>query len=217
MDTGGLINATGKRDEMLYRNINTSKPEWVMSVVIQKLSPLQRSDLARHLRTLSDADRRLRFGTYMKDAALARYAAGIDFGRDKVFGIYGRDMELVGMAHLALDRDQRYAELGLSVEPAQRSKGYGLARLNRAKLSAVNLGYRTMFMHCLAENAIMIHLARKAGLKLVVEQGEVDAHLELESTSYGAMAQEAVEDQVALADLLFKQRYQWLFKPPHAA
>src|SRR5688572_3353647 len=188
-----------------------------MSVVIQKLSPWQRPDLARHLRTLSDADRRLRFGAYMQDAALARYAAGIDFGRDKVFGIYARDMALVGMAHLALDRDQHHAELGLSVEPAQRGKGYGLALLNRAKLSAVNLGYTTMFMHCLAENDIMIHLARKAGLKLVIEQGEVDAHLELEATSYGAMAQEAVEDNVALADLLFKQRFQWLFKRPHAA
>ena len=188
-----------------------------MSVAIQKLYPLQRPAIVRHLRTLSESDRRLRFGTFMNDAALERYVAGIEFGRDKVFGIYGRDMDLVGMAHLALDRDQHYAELGLSVEPSQRGKGYGLALLSRAKLSAVNLGYTTLFMHCLAENQVMIHLARKAGLKLVTEQGEVDAHLELEATSYGAVAQEAVEDQIALADLLFKQRFQWLFRRPHAA
>ena len=188
-----------------------------MGTVVQKLSPLQRPDLRRHLRTLSPEDRRLRFGTYMNEAALEQYVNSIDFARDKVFGVYGRDMALVGMAHLALDSEQRFAELGLSVEPAQRGKGYGLALLNRAKLHAVNLGCTTLFMQCLSENQIMIHLAKKAGLKLVTEQGEVDAHLKLEATSYGAVAQEAVEDHVALADLLFKQQFQWLFKRPHAA
>lgn len=188
-----------------------------MNTVIQKLSPLERPDLLRHLRTLPPEDRRLRFGTYMHDAALEHYVNGIDFAHDKVFGIYGRDMVLIGMAHLALDRDQHFAELGLSVEPAQRGKGYGLALLNRGKLSAVNLGYTTLFMHCLSENQIMIHLAKKAGLKLVTEQGAVDAHLKLDATSYGAVTQEAVEDQIALADLLFKQQFQWLFKRPHSA
>lgn len=188
-----------------------------MSAVVQKLTLPQRSDLLRHLRTLSPEDRRLRFGTYMKDAALEHYVNRIDFAHDKVFGIHGRDMALVGMAHLALDRDHHHAELGLSVEPAQRGKGYGLALLNRCKLSAVNLGYTTLYMHCLSENQIMIHLAKKAGLKLVVQQGEVDAHLKLEATSYGAVAQEAIEDHVALADLLCKQQFQWLFRRPHAA
>lgn len=188
-----------------------------MSIVIQKLSPPQRPDLLRHLRTLSPQDRHLRFGTYLHDAALEHYVNGIDFARDKVFGIHGRDMTLAGMAHLALDRGHHHAELGLSVEPAHRGKGYGLALLNRGKLSAVNLGYTTLFMHCLSENQIMIHLAKKAGLRLVTQQGEVDAHLELEATSYGAVAQEAVEDQIALADLLFKQQFQWLFRRPYAA
>jgi hypothetical protein len=63
----------------------------------------------------------------------------------------------------------------------------------------------------------MVHLARKAGLKLVTEQGEVDAHLQLEATSHAAVAREAIEDQMALADLLFKQQFQWLFRRPHAA
>ena len=184
---------------------------------VQKLSSVQRPELFRHLKTLSAEDRRLRFGTYMMDAALDQYVHGIDFAHDKVFGIFGRDMKLIGMAHLALDRNHDYAELGLSVEPAHRGNGYGLMLLNRGKLSAVTRGYTTLFMHCLAENRIMIHLARKAGLKLVTEQGEVDAHLKLESTSHAAVAREVLEDQIALADLLFKQQFQWLFRRPHAA
>ena len=87
---------------------------------VQKLSSVQRPELFRHLKTLSAEDRRLRFGTYMMDAALDQYVHGIDFAHDKVFGIFGRDMALIGMAHLALDRNHDYAELGLSVEPSHR-------------------------------------------------------------------------------------------------
>jgi RimJ/RimL family protein N-acetyltransferase len=188
-----------------------------VSTVVQKLSSMQRPEMLRHLQTLSAEDRRLRFGSYMLDAALENYVSHIDFAHDKVFGIFGHDMALLGMAHLALDRNHHYAELGLSVVPAHRGNGYGLLLLNRGKLSAVTRGYTTLFMHCLSENKIMIHLARKAGLKLVAEQGEVDAHLELESTSHAAVVREALEDQIALADLMFKQQFKWLFKRPSAA
>ena len=67
------------------------------------------------------------------------------------------------------------------------------------------------------DSTTMIHLARKAGLKRVTEQGEVDAHLQLEATSHAAVAREALEDQIALADLLFKQQFQWLFARSRAA
>lgn len=188
-----------------------------MTVVVQKLIGCQRTDILQHLKTLSPDDRRLRFGSFMSDDALASYVNGIDFVRDKVLGIYDNQLRLVGMAHLALDRAHDCAELGLSVESSQRGKGYGLALLLRGRLAAVNRGYTTLFMHCLSENQIMIHLSRKAGLKLVTEQGEVDAHLQLEATSNGAVMEEAVEDQIALADYLYKQQFQWLFKRPEAA
>jgi len=188
-----------------------------MVTVVQKLSSVQRPEMFRHLKTLPDEDRRLRFGTYMTNAALEQYVNRIDFARDKVFGIFGDDMTLVGMAHVALDRGRRHAELGLSVEPAHRGKGYGLALLNRGKLSAVTRGYTTLFMHCLAENRIMMHLARKAGLRLIVEQGEVDAFLELERTSPAAVAREALEDHIALTEMILKQQFKWLYRQPRAA
>lgn len=188
-----------------------------ISPIVQKLSSVQRAELLRHLETLPDEDRRLRFGTYMTGPALEDYVNRIDFTRDKVFGIFGNDLALIGMAHLALDRRRRYAELGLSVEPAHRGNGYGLALLNRGKLCAITRGYATLFMHCLVENRIMMHLARKAGLRVVAEQGEADAHLALERTSPAAVAHEALEDQIALADLLLKQQFRWLFARPRTA
>jgi RimJ/RimL family protein N-acetyltransferase len=185
--------------------------------VVQKLAAVQRPQLLRHLLDLSTADRRMRFGASMQDEAVAHYVEGIDFARDKVFGIFGLDMEVVGMAHLALDRAQRFAELGLSVDAHERGKGFGFALLQRAKLHAVNLGFRTLFMYCLTENKTMVHLARKAGLKVVAEQGAADAHLRLDPPNYGAVAQEAVEDQIALVDLFWKQQLQWLPHPVRVA
>jgi len=188
-----------------------------MSTVVQKLAEFQRAGLLEHLLALSVEDRRLRFGTLTRDETIERYVAKIDFSSDKVFGIFGLDLQLIGAAHLALDRDAGFAELGLSVNASERGKGHGLALLQRAKLHAVNLGFRTLFMCCLSENKTMVHLARRAGLKVVVEQGEVDAHLRLEAPSFGGVALEAVEDQFALMDLFWKQQLQWLPAPAQAA
>ena len=177
-----------------------------MDAVVQKLVAFQRDEIIRHLLQLSSQDRRLRFGAPMADAAIEKYARGIDFARDKVFGIFEHDLKLTGVAHLALDVDSDTAELGLSVVPEQRGRGYGYALLSRAKLHARNLTYKKLYMHCLAENQVMIHLARKAGMTVVTEYGESDAHVMLGDGPLTDYTREAIHDQVALVDYLFKQQ-----------
>lgn len=179
-------------------------------VSVQKLVAFQRREITSHLQRLSPEDRRLRFGTYMTDAAIERYVEGIDFSRDKVFGIFDRDLTLSGMAHIALEAENGVAELGLSVDSTRRGKGYGYALLNRGKLHAQNLGYKRLYMHCLTENQIMIHLARKAGMQVVTDSGEADAHVALADATYGDLALEVMSDQVALIDYLLKQQTRWL-------
>jgi len=117
------------------------------------------------------------------------------------------------VAHLALDPAGRTAELGLSVDPASRGRGYGFTLLQRAVLHAANLGTRVLFMYCLAENAIMMHLARKAGLSVVIHSGEADASLALDRRSHGGALKESIADQFALVDCLLKQQYLWLGRP----
>ena len=101
----------------------------------------------------------------------------------------------------------------MSVDPACRGKGHGFALLQRSVLHAANLGYRILFMVCLAENQIMMHLARKAGLTLVVEYGETDARLALDRGTHGGALKEAMADQFALVDCMLKQHYLWLARP----
>jgi RimJ/RimL family protein N-acetyltransferase len=180
------------------------------TVAVQRLNDRHREDIARHLLQLPAEDRRLRFGHAISDHAIGAYVQGIDFARDRVFGIHGEALQLVGVAHLALDQADGAAELGLSVDPGCRGKGHGYALLKRALLHAANIGCRVLFMHCLAENAIMMHLARKAGLLLVLEGGEADGRLRLDRRKHGSALLEAVADQVALIDNLLKQHYLWL-------
>ncbi len=61
------------------------------AVAVQRLNPRHRDDIARHLLQLPAEDRRLRFGQPFRDDAVRDYVAGIDFERDRVFGIHGAD------------------------------------------------------------------------------------------------------------------------------
>jgi len=183
------------------------------AVAVQRLNPKHREDIARHLLQLPENYRRLRFGHQIRDETIREYVGAIDFARDRVFGIQGDDLSLIGVAHLALDPVERIAELGLSVEPSLRAKGYGFALLQRSVLHAANQGYRVLFMVCLAENGIMMHLASKAGLTVVTGAGEADARLTLDRLAHGGVFKEALADQFALVDGMLKQQYLWLARP----
>jgi len=185
----------------------------VPGIAVQRLNARHRQDIARHLLELPAEDRRLRFGNQIRDNAVRSYVEGINFSRDRVFGIQSAELELIGVAHLALDPVRQAAELGLSVHPSARTRGHGFALLQRSVLHAANLGYRALFMYCLAENGIMLHLAAKAGLTAVIEAGDVDARLELDRVTHGGALEEAIADQFALVDCLLKQQFLWLSAP----
>jgi RimJ/RimL family protein N-acetyltransferase len=194
----------------MQHHYNQEQDSPTMSAPVQKLVAFQRDEISRHLQQLAPPDRRLRFGTPMTDAAIDRYVRGIDFARDKVFGIIENGLVLSGVAHLALDPGHDSAELGLSVVTEHRGKGHGYTLLERAKLHARNLMYKKLYMHCLAENQVMIHLARKAGMTVVTQFGEADAHVALGDGPLTDYTREAIGDQIALVDYLFKRQTHWL-------
>ncbi len=59
-------------------------------------------------------------------------------------------------------------------------------------------------MHCLAENAAMIRLARHAGMDVVVESGDADAHVALSPANALSVTSEMLADRVALFDYALK-------------
>jgi hypothetical protein len=59
-------------------------------------------------------------------------------------------------------------------------------------------------MHCLTENAAMMHLARKQGMDIVAETGEADAWLKLPLANASSHFGEVFAQRVALFDYALK-------------
>jgi len=179
-----------------------------MNLPIRELSRAERPALHQHFLALAPNDRRLRFGTPLRDPAVHAYVERIDFAHDAVFGVVDDELRLLGIAHVA--RGQGHAELGVSVLEGHRGRGIGGALLARAHLRARNWGVRALFMHCLTENAAMMHLARKQEMEIVTEYGEADAWLKLSPADASSHFGEVFAQRVALFDYALKQGRAWL-------
>lgn len=184
-------------------------------VLVKELSEHDRRRMMKHFLHLEGPDRLLRFGSILSDEAVARYVTGIDFGRDKVFGVYSRTFRLVGVGHLAFapavsnplagaTAKQHLAEFGVSVSASARGKGVGSALFERAAIHCRNADVDVLTMHCLSSNKTMMHIARKAGMEIERDYGEADAYLKLPPASPGSVLQEAMAEQAAMLDYTVK-------------
>ena len=59
---------------------------------------------------------------------------------------------------------------------------------------------RRVFMHCLRENQVILHLARKNGMRVALEGSEADAWLDLPNASAGTVTAEWMASRLALLD-----------------
>ena len=57
-----------------------------------------------------------------------------------------------------------------------------------------------MFMNCLVENAAMMRLAHKQGLKIAVSGAEAEAFVQLPRASLTSLAADSVAEQLGLFD-----------------
>jgi RimJ/RimL family protein N-acetyltransferase len=115
------------------------------------------------------------------------------------------------MAHLAylpkLKGQAKAAEFGVSVLPNGREQGIGTTLLARAAVHARNTSIETLFVHCLANNKTMMHLAQRAGMYVQYAYGDADACLRLQPANSGTIAEEAVNRQWADFDYALKENF----------
>ena len=178
-------------------------------VPIRSLGPAHRERITSHLLALDEHDRYLRFGYAANDEQIRRYADGLDFERDDIFGIYNRRLELIAMAHLAFATQPDFkscAEFGVSVLKLARGRGYGSRLFDRAVTHARNEGVDLMFIHALSENSAMLKIARKAGATVERDGSESEAHLRLPAATLDTRVTEIVEEQFAQTDYLLKEQ-----------
>jgi RimJ/RimL family protein N-acetyltransferase len=178
-------------------------------VPVRELHAGHGAEVLHHLLLLNEEDRRLRFGTQTPDEVIHHYVDGLDFNRDAVFGSFDSHLSLIGMAHLAYlpkTKGQPHAaEFGVSVLPDGRGQGIGTALLARASVHSRNTRIETLFVHCLANNRAMMHLAQKAGMRVEYAYGDADAYLKLPPANSGTIVEEAANEQWADFDYALKE------------
>jgi len=173
-----------------------------MSVHVQRLTEAVRPRLLEHFLRLSAEDIRLRFGTTFGPSAIAQYVERIDFDNDAVLGVYDDELTLAGVVHVGFSGDS--AELGLSILPGHRGRGVGSALFARAAEHARNRFVTRLYMHCLSENAAMMHIAKKSGMKICIDTGEADAFLKLPPADPASLTGEMFDQRLALFDYALK-------------
>ena len=173
-----------------------------------RLRESDRGALARHFLSLVPEDRRLRFGSTASDEGIVEYVGRIDFGRDCVFAVHDDRLAWVAVVHVALSGAT--AELGLSVLPGFRGHGNGDGLLKRAVVWLRNRGVLSVYVHCIAENAAMMHLARKNGMRIVYSGSESDGRLELSSPDPYSYLAEWMEDQRGSVIRSLCQNARWM-------
>ena len=84
-------------------------------------------------------------------------------------------------------------------------RAFGLrALLGRATAHVRNRSIANLYMHCLSENAAMMHIARKSGMTIVAAAGDADAHLALSPADPASITGEYMTDRFALYDYALK-------------
>lgn len=196
-----------------------SKPQ------VRELHAGHRDDILTHFLHLNENDRRLRFGSPTSDAVIERYVAKLNFNHDALLGVFDANLDLIGLAHLAylpqVHNTARAAEFGVSVLPQGRHQGLGTALLERAAMHSRNTRVQTLFVHCLANNKAMMHLANKLGMKVEFSYGDADAYLVLPPGNPSSILAEAAQEHIADFDYAIKanfkqssETWRWLFGIP---
>ena len=178
-------------------------------VPIRALGPQHRDQIEAHLLALSPHDRYLRFGYAASDEQVCRYAQSLDFGRDEVFGIFNRRLNLIAVAHAAFgesDGQGGCAEFGVSVAEHVRGRGFGALLFERAVTLARNRGVGTMLIHALTENRAMLKIASNAGATVHREGSESEAYLKLPPPNMDTRVSEVVAEQIGEMDFRLKQQ-----------
>ena len=169
----------------------------------RKLNILDKQKLLTHLKSLQGEDRRLRFGAVVTDEYIEKYVnSSINDVDSKWFGIDHIDGYLVAACHASIIDD--LAELGCSVNKEYRGHGFAQLMFDRAVTWLRSKNIRDVCMHCLSENAVMKHIARKNDMTVVTEYGETDANVHLEPPTPVVHMVDAYADRMALYDMMYK-------------
>lgn len=178
-------------------------------MIPRKLTARDVHAIVQHLQRLQGEDRRLRFGGTVGDDYIIEYVERAFLESDSMwFGCDDVNGNIVAVCHVGIEKDD--AELGFSVDAEHRGSGFAQALFDRATTYVRSRGIGEVYMHCLSENAVMKHIARKNSMTIVTEFGESDANVHLESAPAAAAFKDAYLDRLTIYDAVMKNQIRFI-------
>lgn len=172
--------------------------------LIYQLLPHEYGRYKEHLLALDAESRYLRFAFHISDENLAKYCEDSFLKHPlehKIFVIEDSDLNIIAAGHIALTENE--TELAFSVLKEHRGNGYGSDLMEHCVEWCQNRGIKNGFMVCLANNAVIKHLAAKHGI-ISTSYGESTASLKIPDPTPISIWKEMLETRFANYDHIGK-------------
>lgn len=167
------------------------------------LTDHERELLLVHFLALDPTDRRLRFGMAVTDDFITHYVSlALSDRHSEMFVIIVQD-SVAAVCHVAVHDQQ--GELGVSVAAQHRGSGMASAMFQRAVSYLRVHCAKSVYMHCLSENRVMQHIARKHNMTVTTDMGDSDATLAVDSPTILTVCQENSANRLAMYDAVMRQ------------
>jgi RimJ/RimL family protein N-acetyltransferase len=147
-------------------------------------------------------DRYLRFGTTANDDFIMTYLTNSfqNFGTENMWFIVENNDKVVGTVHVNID-SKNVAEMGFTVSPGYRGKGIAQNLFYRGSTWAAMRGAKTIFTHCLSQNKVMQHIAKKNGMSIItLDATEREASIKVTKGVLTSYYVDATMDHIAFVD-----------------
>ena len=181
-------------------------------MIPRKLTHLDKQKLVDHfMNDIVDNDRRLRFGFEAPDTSVKEYidkSIKCDYGYLSMWFVVDDGDRIVATCHVSLNPDTKTAEMGCTVSPDYRNQKVGQELFNRGVTWARMAGAEHVFMHCLSENKVIQHIAKKGGMTVVtLDPSEKESTIEVKQSRVEAGFRDYVMDTIAVYDMAVRHHY----------
>jgi RimJ/RimL family protein N-acetyltransferase len=181
-------------------------------MIPRKLSHLDRQKLIDHfMNDIVDEDRRLRFGFEAPDTSVKEYinkSIDYDYGYCSMWFVVDEGERIVATCHVSLNKETNTAEMGCTVSPDYRNQKVGQELFHRGITWARMAGAEHVFMHCLSENKIIQHIAKKGGMTVVtIDPSEKESTIQVKQNRFEAGFKDYIMDTIAVYDMAIRQQY----------
>ena len=140
------------------------KPTTIM-IIVKHTDVYSLSDYGSHLKSLSDSDKRSRFGFNITDYAIDQLILKMIYHPDDhELWVAMEGEKIVGFGHMAKYTSSAW-ELAVSVNRSHQRKGIGDNLIGEMLAWAKFHKISEVFMHCIEENKVIQHLATKHSLE----------------------------------------------------